>query len=224
MNRVVHIIHPKDETTDFLEHIYADLEDTDSTKINLLRIKNREEHTKIFTIVPEIPVGNLIVFLGHGTSTGLSGAVTSDYDYKVFISDQQLKIFKNKEILFLTCRSNQYLRKFYKESGLKSAIGFPNMITDRDEVDFHDEPERITEITQNDIDKYKQILTCVIKNSLNDYIKYELNTKVLHSRIKMRLNKELIKHYKSLGKNKGKTTVGQMLTDLINGLIIVNNF
>lgn len=223
MNNTIHIIHPKDRSTDFLHEISEYLLKLKPSNIKIYRIDNRENHAEIFTVVPNLPPTDFIVFLGHGTSTALSGAITNSYDNQEFICENQLKIFKGKEILLLACRSNQYLKKYHKDSNLRTSIGFPNMITDHEEIDFHDDQNRISDITPEDIEKFRGILVDVIKYSLEDYIHNNLSVSQLYNRIKLRLNKKVISIYLT-DSTTNKLPLGKMINDLVDDMVIFRNF
>ena len=152
MNKKIHIIHPKDKSTDFLDSITEYIKNKTTVEINLLRLQTKEEHSQFFEIIHSVNNDELILFFGHGTSSGLSGAMTSEFESPEFITEKQLKIFENKKVLILSCRSNQYLKSYFKECNLNSAIGFPNLITDYCEIEHHDDPERFKDIKQEHID------------------------------------------------------------------------
>lgn len=217
-NKIIHIIHPKDVTTDFLGEITSYIKEKTGVKINLLRLATKEDHLSFFEIVHKFEENELILFLGHGTSTGLSGASTNDYEQIEFITEKQLKIFETKNIILLSCRSNQYLKKYFKECNLKSAIGFPNLITDSEEIEHHDDPERLDDVSKDDIELFKKAIVEIIKFSLEDYISKNLSTNQLFSRFKLRISKRIINLYNK-NPNKGKLPLGKMLNDMVDGLV-----
>lgn len=219
-NKIIHIIHPKDDSTNFLVAIYSYLLENTDAKINILRIANKEDHSNFYDIIPKIPNNELILFFGHGTSFGLSGARTKEYEEIEFITLKQLKVFADKNIILLTCRSNQYLKTHFDECIIKSAIGFPNLITDFEEVEYHDDPKRVENIKQEDINIFRNMIVGIIKYSLEDYINNNLTIQQLYNRIKLRINKRVINLYIETP-NKGKLILGKMLNDMIDGLIFL---
>lgn len=216
-SRKIHFIHPKDDSTDFLEEIYKYLSEKTNVEIKLLRLNNKNDHSDFFDIIPNIPENELILFLGHGTSLGLSGAITSEFQYLEFITDNQLFVFKNKQIILLACRSNQYLKTHFNKCDLKTAIGFPNLITDVDEIQYHDDQIRVEGLTAEDIELFKIIIVDVMKYSLEDYINNNLSIHQFYNRIKLRIHKRLIKLYNETP-NKGKLPLGKMLNDMVEGM------
>jgi hypothetical protein len=216
-NKKIHIIHPKDDSTDFLEGIYKDVCPLPEIETTILRIISQDEYFAFFKMIPTLPNNELVLFLGHGTSTALSGPRTRDFEIETLIGQSELKIFDHKNVVLLSCRSNQFLKSFFKERNLRSAIGFPNLITDFAEVEHHDNPERLQNITQEDIELFKTNLVEIIKYSLEDYVNNELNIFQFYNRIKLRINKRVIKLYKENPKN-GKLPLGKMLNDMADGL------
>lgn len=216
-NRRIIIIHPKDETTDFLEEISSYLIKNVNVEISILRLSTKEDHLSFFETVHTFDENELILFLGHGTSTGLSGCSTNQYEQTEFITEKQLKVFENRNLILLSCRSNQYLNSYFKDCKLKSAIGFPNLITDFEEVIHHDDPTRLEGITLDDIEEFKIILVEIVKYTLEDYCKSELSIFQIFNRLKIRINKKIILLYQKNITN-DKTAVGKMLQDVVSDL------
>lgn len=216
-NKKINIIHPKDDTTDFLEEIYSYIKINTGVEINLLRLESKEDHVEFFKLIHLFPNDELVLFLGHGTSTCLSGASTKEYELIEFISEKQLKVFEEKKVILLACRSDQYLKVFFENCNIKSAIGFPNLITDLNEVEYYHNSERLSNIIQGDIDIFKIAIVDVIKYSLEDFINNNLSFYQLFNRIKLRINKRVVKFYNTTP-NKGKLPLGEMLNDMAIGL------
>lgn len=217
-NKKIHIIHPKDESTDFLNSITEYIKSKTSVEINLLRLETKEEHSVFFELVHSINNDELILFFGHGTSSCLSGAITNVFEAPEFITEMQLKIFENKNVLILSCRSNQYLKSYFKECNLNSAIGFPNLITEYSEIEHHDEAERFDDISLEDIELFKTAIVEIVMFSLEDFIINDLSFHQFFNRLKLRINKRIIKLYIQVP-NKGKLPLGKMLNDMVDGLI-----
>ncbi|RED25220.1 hypothetical protein BD847_1965 [Flavobacterium cutihirudinis] len=217
--RTIHIIHPEDSSTDFLNLITEYIKEF--SKINLIKLKTQEDHSIFFELIHTIDKNELILFFGHGTSTGLSGAVTKDYENHEFITEKQLKIFSEKNVMILSCRSNQYLKSYFKECNIQSAIGFPNLITDYEEIEHHDDPERLNDVSAKDIELFKEAIIDVMKFSLEDYVMGNLSIIQFYNRIKLRINKKIINLYNE-SPNKGKLPLGKMLNDMVDGMIFLN--
>ena len=79
------IVHPRDKTTDFLKHIYCNLK-------NVTIIDGNVSKPEIKDL---IKCHNRIIFLGHGTTRGLSSL--NKFDYKgEYIIDHTFKQLLNK--------------------------------------------------------------------------------------------------------------------------------
>lgn len=217
-NKKIHIIHPKDKSTDFLNSITEYIKNNTSVEINLLRLHTKEEHSQFFELIHSINNDELILFFGHGTSSCLSGAMTNEFEAPEFITEKQLKIFENKNVMILSCRSNQYLKSYFKDCNLNSAIGFPNLITEHSEIEHHDDPERFGDISLEDIELFKTAIVEIVMFSLEDYIQNNLSFQQFFNRLKLRINKRIINLYNKVP-NKGKLPLGKMLNDMVDGLI-----
>ncbi len=213
MCKKICIIHPTDPTTDFLSDIYNEVDES------LIKIFRLEAPDANFSFYESIPTENVILFLGHGTSDSLNGTSSIGHQ-QIFMSENQLAVFENKDVILFSCRSNQYVKKFYKTANLKHGIGFPNMITDYDEIAHYDDPERAEGLTSEDIDNFKKVLVSIMKGSLNDYILMNLNIYQFYNRIILRTNKSILKHFKENGRDE---PLGRMLIDFRNGIILKKN-
>lgn len=213
MPKKICIIHPVDATTDFLSEIYSNI---DESLLEVVRLEKKVDHFSFYNSLPE---ESTIIFLGHGTSNSLKGASTLDCE-EIFMSDNQLAAFEKKDVLLFSCRSNQYIRKFYKTANINTGIGFPNMITDYMEISEYDDPNRAEGLTSEDIEIFKNNLVEIMRGSLNDFINMNLNIYQFYNRIILRTNKSILQYFK---KNNGDEPLGKMLIDLRNGLVLKKN-
>jgi len=222
MSNFLYVIHPKDVTTDFLEDVYNYLLQKYSNRILIKRLKTRDDHHEIFGTLQGMSNDFLYLFLGHGTSTALSGAITKDFEYPIYISENQLQVFEGKNIVLLSCRSNQFLKAYFKQCNIKSAIGFPNMITDKAETEYP-EPNSIEEVvTVDDITAFRAIIVNCLKYSLEDYIVGNFSPSKLFDNIRLRIHRKLINFYREQT-NKGCQPLGLMLSELSNDITFLGN-
>jgi hypothetical protein len=97
------IIHPDDETTDFLKPIYA-------------KIENKTVITGGFTkteIINEIIKHDRIMMMGHGMPEGLlSVGQFEGYDFSFIIDNSTAELLKSKsDSVFIWCHADRYVRK-----------------------------------------------------------------------------------------------------------------
>lgn len=92
------IIHPKDETTDFLKSVYSNIND-----YTLLTEKcdNEEEFITL------IKTHDRIIMLGHGFPNGL----WSTPDKSLIITNEHANILKEKDCVCIWCNADQYVNK-----------------------------------------------------------------------------------------------------------------
>lgn len=95
------VIHPKDETTDFLKCIYDD-----GSVTLLYNMKNFSDDF----IKSQIEYNDRIIMLGHGTPQGLlSKESDSMYGYGYCIDPSFKNLFVNKEVIAIWCNADQYM-------------------------------------------------------------------------------------------------------------------
>ncbi|RZL46415.1 MAG: hypothetical protein EOP00_15090 [Pedobacter sp.] len=219
-----HIVFPKDGTTDFLQGIIDYLIDEADADIKVHRLETAKEHEYFLSNAEEdIPDTAIVIFMGHGMSSALSGADTPEYSYNgAFIKNEQLSIFKNKKVILLSCRSTDYLETYFTECNLKAGIGFPNLITDIQDTYYPDDPDRVKGVLAPDILLFRQLIVDILKYSLEDFIKYNLPFYQIFTRIQLRVQRALINFYKE---NIGVELLplGKMIYDLNKGLSFRGN-
>lgn len=89
------VIHPKDESTDFLKAIYADK--------NWTIINDNPSHSKLKTLIKE---HDRIIMLGHGSQDGL-------YGFDRFVIDSTLVyLLREKECVCIWCYAHQFVEKY----------------------------------------------------------------------------------------------------------------
>jgi hypothetical protein len=145
------VLHPKDESTDFLSHIYKDRD---------------------FTIVTENPPNSKlrkllkahdrIIMLGHGTKDGLFG-------YKKFMIDSNdVATLREKEIVAIWCNADEFVKKY----GLK---GFYSgmFISEIDEAYY----EGVYGLTESEIEKSNNDFAKILGKHLdsNDVLEFVKN-------------------------------------------------
>lgn len=89
------VIHPKDNSTDFLSHIYKDKNFT-VVNDNIGNSKKRKllkEHDRI-------------IILGHGTKDGLFG------HKKFMIDSNDVATLREKEIVAIWCNADEFVKKY----------------------------------------------------------------------------------------------------------------
>jgi hypothetical protein len=94
MNRLkTLIVHPKDESTDFLEEIYRDQ--------NFDVLKNPETPKEVLS--PLIRQYDRIIMLGHGVGDGLLSG------WQLLVDDTHSEALRNKEIVGIWCFANEFM-------------------------------------------------------------------------------------------------------------------
>ena len=109
------VIHPKDDSTDFLSVIYAEKGWTIIT----------DPTTSKKIIKEQIKAHDRIIMLGHGTELGLV-AITKrennwDYAYRFIIDSALVYLLREKDCVCIWCNADQFVEK-YKIKGFYSGM------------------------------------------------------------------------------------------------------
>lgn len=128
MNRYnILIVHALDETTQFLLPFKNEFPEF------YLEIKANHDND-ILNKISQTPENSIIVFLGHGHSIGLYPP--NDRNNIFIDKDKGNELFTNKNILLLSCNSNQFIEKL---KTYKHIIGFGNILSSMKEVNIEAE-------------------------------------------------------------------------------------
>ncbi|MCT4645794.1 MAG: hypothetical protein N4A74_12475 [Carboxylicivirga sp.] len=100
------------------------------SKIEIIQLKI-DNVEAVINKIKDLPENSDILFVGHGASHCLYGAI-NEGDKEVFINSANVDIFKNKNIIVLACRSSEFLND--NRGVLKSYLGFGNIPSDWEEV------------------------------------------------------------------------------------------
>jgi len=150
------IVHPRDKTTDFLKHIYCNLK-------NVTIIDGNVSKSEIKDL---IKCHNRIIFLGHGTTRGLSSL--NKFDYKgEYIIDHTFKqlLNKNRENIYLWCDSD----KFIQNNNL-CGLNFGMFISDLEESKKYGIKNcKKIDIEKSNIYFSKILANCILKSNSDIY-------------------------------------------------------
>ncbi len=187
------IIHPKDKTTDFLEFISNSLLENTNRKLILFRIEgNKSSHEECIELIEKLPDETLTIFLGHGGSDYLCGTNTRDFTLEKFIEGDMLNVFERKKLLLISCRSEEYLKKYSTSCGIIASIGFGDLPSEPAEIEhlqrFSGEYDNINQMI---LDNYKKLLTQIITEALIDSLNGNFSFMQLFNRIKLRVNRSM---------------------------------
>lgn len=181
-------IHPEDETTLFLEPIGKLFRE------NYIKVQPLDQsHEEAIQKIQAAEEKSIIIFLGHGTQNLLYSSETSAYEKKEFINiSLSNSIFKNKNILLVSCFSADLINKF---DTYNCAIGFGNIISSIEERNAEAElfSGKYINIDKKDIDIFNNCYVTSIKKSIKLLIESKINFHQLYTYIRLYLNKEINK-------------------------------
>jgi len=184
------IIHPRDESTSFLDSIWNKgiLDYADDCQIMDVGY-SLEEHTAVFEILRNLPEGSNVVYLGHGNSFSLKGACGIGFNMEVFFSKQNVQLFENINLLCLSCKSADFLRPFK----YLSYVAFGDLPTHMVEISGLREQEynAYKGVDEKVISEFRDVIVSIMSNSIYEWMTIGLDSRGLYHRIKIRLMREI---------------------------------
>ncbi len=182
------IIHPIDDSTEFLLDISSSLMESFKERISYYPINSDISNEEVYQFLKSIKDNEIILFLGHGGSSYLCRE-----NRERFITKDHLDFFDRKFLFCLSCLSNEFLKHNFSKKSIINAIGFGDLPTDWNDVSGAREfdanaYENINEVI---ISEYCQILVELVIKSFNDLFNRNLDFKGLNSYFRLHLNKKI---------------------------------
>lgn len=187
----IYFVHALDETTIFLNVFQKEFRN------NFYIIEpNKKSVEESIIFISKIPDNAIVLFLGHGQSTGLYTPQTKEFQKEIFInSTNGNSLFKNKKVILLSCNSNQFIVRL---QGFESILGFGNIISSMSEVSV--EAETITgsyrNVKQHDIDcfnsSYCDAIIQALKLLKSNSIKFEEIPKIIEFSLNQKITNLLL--------------------------------
>lgn len=210
------ILHAVDNSTMFLNGFKKEFSDYyfsfDSTKESILDAKN---------LLGDLNPKSLIIYLGHGSSSGLYEP-DENHLYEKFFLDVTWgnHFFEEHDILLLSCRSNDYISKVYTPN---FSLGFGNIISSVEELKIHNEKNHVKkELSKDEINLFNQIYieTSIraVKNLINSKISFDNISKYFNFLINQEINKILLDK-----DNENRVELSRMLFEFRNEIILKKN-
>lgn len=210
------VLHALDNSTMFLKGFEKEFSEYyfsfDSTEESILKAKN---------LLGDLDSKSLIVYLGHGSSSGLY-VPDENHLYNKFFLDVKWgnHYFEGNDILLLSCKSNDYISKVHTPN---FSLGFGNIISSKDELDIHNGKNEIKKYLGVDELNlfnriYIEISIKVVKNLINGAINFENISKHFRFFINQEINEILLNK-----NNKNRVELSRLMFEFRNEIILKKN-
>lgn len=213
----LYFIHALDKTTSFLSVF------TEHFKENFFTIKpDKDSVENSIKYIQETPENSVVVFLGHGHSTGLYTPESEKFSKEIFINSEiGNRIFNTKKVLLLSCNSNQYIRRL---NSFKFIIGFGNILSSMNEVSTEAEIETgvYRDLSENDIHFFNSSYCYAIINALQNYNRGTYQFNELPTLIEFYINQKINEIL--LNKEvKNRVEIARLLFEFRNEMVLLKN-
>lgn len=213
----LYFIHALDKTTSFLTVFREHFGESFYTiEPNETSVKNSIEY------IQEIPENSIVVFLGHGHSTGLYTPEASSFEKYIFIDKFNVnELFINKKVILLSCRSSEFVTKINLANQI---IGFGNILSSTDELMVEADLETgvYRNLSEDDINFFNSAYCFAIINALKNYKKGSYNFKQLPNLIEFYINQKIneILLKKDI---KNRVEIARLLFEFRNEMLFLKN-
>ncbi|MFN7911937.1 MAG: hypothetical protein ACK5QC_08925 [Bacteroidota bacterium] len=199
------IIHPYDKTTIFLDSIKTNLDSSFKNDVFCFNVQlNDNSHKECLERIEKHPKNGLIIFLGHGKPSTLSGSKGDEYSpsisleeiYKYpelyyfnenFINKENIKVFSGKKVFCLACNSKEKIADFAIENGVETYLGFGNIPSSKEEFKL----AGVTNVSNEIVALMKSELTYIIMKSIEYSIFKSYTFEQLHNILQFIINQRI---------------------------------
>lgn len=210
------IIHAVDNSTTFLSKFKEEF----GVIYNSFNSDEKSIH-KAKELIGDLEPKSLIIYLGHGSSTGLY-LPDDTYEYKEYFLNATWAnyYFDEHDIFLLTCKSNEFIKKIYKPN---YSLGFGNIISSKTELEIHNEKNEIKKnIDVSDINRFNQIYVessiTILKLLISGKIRFIDVPKYLRFQLNKEINRILLNK-----ENKNRIELARLVFELRNQILIKHN-
>jgi len=179
------LIHAFDDSTAFLKD-FNKLAPDGYIKVG----PETESIEAALKIVQGIEPSALIVFLGHGYSSGLYCPDVGAFGKRVMVNDVVgNKLFSNHDVVLLSCNSGEFIKHL---NTYRAVIGFGNIISSLEEISSEAEYSgQFRNVEKDDIDYFNRSYVEAIMKSINLLINDKITFKTLPKWIAYFINKQV---------------------------------
>jgi len=183
MPKPILIIHPRDNTTRFLNRVKNHLVYDYHEIVHHFNIQYSDSsHNECLERIVKHQESGLILFFGHGRSDSLYGSKAPLYDQlvsedavleqpekyygkEVFINEENAEAFKGKKVFCLACNSNSKLAQKIIDAGAITFLGFGDIPSSIKELKEQGESDNLVSLERM-VRELKTEYNYIIKKSL----------------------------------------------------------
>ncbi|MFW9686749.1 hypothetical protein V3H46_14135 [Vibrio parahaemolyticus] len=186
-----YIIFPEDPSTKFMNVVFK--------RAIVLGLDNQFEiiscrpedsgYKEAIDNIKNIPSGSRVIFIGHSTPNKIYGGQSDSFERKTLLSLDNMSIFRDKELILVSCFSNKLIESSRGHRNYSNCIGFGLLPSELDEVSSHSGMRNL-DLKQEDIDKFTDILASIISDSICYMLKHNTDIYELFRYIKVLINKK----------------------------------
>lgn len=152
---------------------------------------NKESVDNSLKFLQSVPENSIVVFLGHGHSTGLNTPESNVFEKYTFIDKSNgNELFVNKKVILLSCRSSEFISKI---TLAEEIIGFGNILSSPEEMRIEADLEtgHFRDLSKDDINYFNNSYCSAIINALNNFKKNSYSFNQLPILIEFYINQKI---------------------------------
>lgn len=187
-----YLIFPDDPSVYFMDLVLKQISGfIDDGSIKVIKCDaNDESYFTTSRLIENIPPGSKIVFIGHSTPALVYGGMSKDYPRKPLVKLNNMSIFRDKELLLVSCFSMKLLESSRRYRNYSKCMGFGLLPSELDEVQAHKGMKNIN-LNKSDIEGFKLVLSQLMARTMEYLLEYDCPMEKVLSYFKIITNKEI---------------------------------
>ncbi|WP_405247065.1 hypothetical protein [Cellulophaga sp. Asnod2-G02] len=211
------IIHASDNSTLFLNKFKEEFE-----PIYYSFKSDEKSILKAKSLIGDLEPKSLIVYLGHGSSSGLYEPDDTFEYIKYFLDATWANhYFDEHDIFLLSCKSSDFIKKIYKSN---FSLGFGNIISSEEELKHYNKYSDFQKVLSKDEinifnDIYVECSIKIIKLLINEKIRFIDVPKYFRFYLNKKINRILLNK-----ENKNRIELSRLVFELRNQIQLKYNY
>lgn len=172
MNNMKYLIFPDDPSIYFMSSVLKKIENyiEDGTVKLIKCLASNDGYNESKALIQAIPQNAKVIFIGHSTPSLLYGGMSECYPRQSLVKLSEMSLFKDKELLLVSCFSNQLLFSSRGHRNYSKCMGFGLLPSEIEEVSAH-RGFRELSLEIEDIEAFKSELSELIAGTV-EYLLY----------------------------------------------------
>ncbi|OEE32009.1 hypothetical protein ACODG7_00545 [Vibrio anguillarum] len=187
-----YLIFPDDPSVYFMNSVIEKISTfIEDGSVTLIKCNASDDGYKTaYKLIEEIPKGSKVVFIGHSTPALIYGGMSEEYLRKPLVRLKNMSVFKDKELLLVSCFSMKLLESSRNYRNYSKCMGFGLLPSELEEVEAHRGIRNLS-LDFEDIENFKSDFSQLMASTMEYFLETDSSMEKLFSYFKIITNKKI---------------------------------